>query len=54
MIFDHFKISDTDGTALDLSDLLKMKLRSDHVQSFDAEWDEAIIAMRKQLDDEAA
>ena len=43
MITKHFKISDTDGTVLDLSDLLKVELRNE---------DETIIAMRKHLDEE--
>ena len=43
MITKHFKISDTDGTVLDLSDILKVELRNE---------DETIIAMRKHLDEE--
>ena len=34
MIHDQFKISDTDGTVLDLSDLLNVKLRNDNLQPF--------------------
>ena len=50
MAFDHFKIRDMDGTVLDLSE--KQKLRNDTVQSFDTRWDDTVIAMRKQTDDE--
>ena len=35
MICDHFKISYTDGTVLDLSDHLRIELKNDSVQSFD-------------------
>ena len=35
MNFDRFKINDTDGTVLDLSNLLKIELKNDSVQSFD-------------------
>ena len=52
MTLDHFKISDTNGAVPDLSDLLKVDLRSDSAQSFDTRWDETGIAMRKQTDDE--
>ena len=33
MVFDHFKISDTDSTVLGLTHLLKVELRTDDVQS---------------------
>ena len=49
---DHFKISDTDGTVLDLSDYFKVELRNASQQSFDTQWDETIIAMRKYADEE--
>ena len=39
--------SDTDGTVLDLPDLLKVAPRRDTVLSFDPNRDETIIAMRK-------
>ena len=53
MICDHFKISYTDGTVLDLSDHLRIELKNDSVQSFDTKWDETIIPMNKQPDDES-
>ena len=49
MTYEHFKISNTDCTVLDISNLLKSELRSDSVQTFDSKWDETIIAMQKQL-----
>ena len=52
MVHDHFSISDTDGTLLDLSDLLNVELKSGSVQSFDTRWDETIIEMTKKTDDE--
>ena len=39
-------------TVLDLSDLLKVELRNDNAQSIDTKWDETIIVLRKQPDDE--
>ena len=52
MILKHFKISDTDRTVLYLSDFLNVWLRNDNLQSFDAKWDETIIAMRQHPDEE--
>ena len=46
MIYAHFMISDTDGTALEIHDLLKIEVRSVNVQTFDTKCDETIIAMR--------
>ena len=40
MIHDHFKSSKTDGTILGLSDVLKVELRHDHLQSFDTDENE--------------
>ena len=47
MIIEHFKTREPDGAVLDLSDLLTVELRNDNLQSFDTQWDETIIAMRK-------
>ena len=44
----NFKISDTDGTVLVLSDLLKGELRNVTVESFDGKRDETVNAMEKQ------
>ena len=32
--------------------ILKVELNNDHVHSFDTRWDETIIAIQKQLDEE--
>ena len=48
MIYDQFEISDTNGAVLDFSDLLKIELKNDNVQSFDTGWDEKIIAMTRK------
>ena len=50
MVHEHFKISDTDGTVLDISDLLIIELRVDSVQTFDTKWNETITATQKQPD----
>ena len=52
MIYDHFKVSDTDGTVLDLPDLVKVEIGNDTLQSFDTKWDETIVAMREHPDEE--
>ena len=40
VFYDQFKISDRDGADLDLSDVLKVDLKNDSVQSFDQRWEE--------------
>ena len=43
----HFRICDKDGTALNISDLLKVEHKGENVQPLDTKWDETIIAMQK-------
>ena len=52
MIYDYFKVSDTDESVLDLNDILKVEFKTDNIQSFNARWDENIIAIEKQPGDE--
>ena len=52
MIFEYFKFSDTDESVLDFDEILKVELKNDNVKSFDSRWDETIIAMKKQPDEE--
>ena len=52
MIQEYFKVSDTDESVLDLNELLKVELKNDNVQSFNTRWEQTIIAMKKQPDDE--
>ena len=52
MVFEHFKISATDGAVLPISDLLKVELKGDNMQPFDTKWDETVIVMQKQADEE--
>ena len=52
MIYEDFKVSDTDESVLDLSQILMVILRSDSAQSFNTRWDETIITMKKQSDEE--
>ena len=52
MIYQYFKVSDTDDSVLDLNEILKVELKNDNVQSFSTRWDETIIAMKKQPDEE--
>ena len=48
IIHEHIKISETDRTVLHIS----VELRTDYVHNVDTEWDETIIAVQKQPDDE--
>ena len=52
MIFQYFKVSDTDESVLDFSENLKVEWKNDKVQSFNTGWDETSKATKKQLDDE--
>ena len=52
MIYEHFKISDTDDAVLDTSDLPNIELRGDSVQTFHTKWDETASAMQKQSDEQ--
>ena len=52
MIYEYFKVSDTHESVLDLHEILKVELKDDNIPSFSTGWDETIIAMKKQADDE--
>ena len=52
MIYEYFKVSDTDESVLDLNDILKVEFKTDNIQSFNARWDENIIAIEEQPGDE--
>ena len=52
MIYEHFKISDTDDSVLDTSDLPNIELRCDSVQTLDTKWDETASAMQKKSDEQ--
>ena len=52
MVYEYFKVSDTDESFLDLNALLKDEWKHDYVQSFNTCWDETIITTKKQPDDE--
>ena len=52
MIYEYVKVSDEDESVLDFDEILKVELKNDNVQPFNARWDETIIAMKTQLDDE--
>ena len=50
MIYDlsFFKVSDTDESVFDLSEIFDVELKKDNKQSFNTRWDETIITMKKQ------
>ena len=52
MIYEYFKVSDTDESVLDLNDILKVEFKTDNIQSFNARWDENIFAIEEQPGDE--
>ena len=52
MINEYFKISDTHESVLDSDQILKVELKNDSVQSFNARWDEITIAMKMQPDED--
>ena len=51
MVYEYFKVSDTDESVLDLNEISKVELKNDSMQSFSTRWDETIVATRKQPDD---
>ena len=42
-----FKFSGTGQALLDFNDLLRVQLKNDNVQDFDAKWDEVLLSMKK-------
>ena len=52
MIYEYFKVRDTDESVLDLNVILQVELKNDNVLSFNTRWNETIISMKKQPDEE--
>ena len=52
MIYEDFKVSDTDESVLNLNEILKDELKNDNAQPFSTRWCEIRIAMKKQPDEE--
>ena len=52
MIYDYFKVSDTDESVFDFNEILKVELKTHNVQSIKTRWDETKIAMKRQPDEE--
>ena len=52
MMYENPKVSDRDESVLDLTEIVKVELENDNVQSLSTRCDETIIAMNKQSDDE--
>ena len=48
MIYEYFKVIDTDDSVLDLVEILMVELNNDNVLSFNTRWDETIIAVRTE------
>ena len=45
-------VSDTDESALNLNEILKVELKNANVQSSSTRWDQTTVAMKKQPDDD--
>ena len=52
IICEYFKVSDTDESVLDLNEILKVEMKNDNAQSFNTRWEETVIAMKYDPDDE--
>ena len=52
MTYEDFKVSDTDESVLDFNEILKVEFKKDNALSLNTRWDETIIAMQKQPDEE--
>ena len=52
MTYEDFKVSETDESVLDFNEILKVEFKKDNALSLNTRWDETIIAMQKQLDEE--
>ena len=52
MIYEYFKVYGTDNSELDLNEILKVELKNDNIQSSNTRWDETMIAMKMQFDEE--
>ena len=52
VIYHSFKVGDTETRALDLVDLMSVKLINDNLRAFDTRWDKIILGMVNQQDEE--
>ena len=47
MIYDHFRVTGTDDTVENYTDLFTIVLRNDDIQEFDSKWDGILLSMTK-------
>ena len=52
MIYEYFKVSDTDEAVSDNKEVFKVELKNANERSFNTRWGETMIAMKKQTDEE--
>ena len=52
MICECLKVSDTDESVLDLNEILKVDLKSENIQPLNTRWDETMISIQLQPDEE--
>ena len=45
MVYDHYKISETEGSLLEFQDLLKVTLKNDNLRGFHADWEHVLNGM---------
>ena len=52
MICEYFKVSETHESLLDVNAMLKVEVKKVNILPFNTRWDETIIAMKTQPDEE--
>ena len=52
MVYQHFRITETEGHIMDFQDLLSVKMYSDDLNGFFMEWESVLVNMKKVLDEE--
>ena len=45
MIYDHYRISETEGSLLELQDLLRVSLKGDNLRAFIGDWEHVLTGM---------
>ena len=53
MMYEHFKVSDTDESVLDLNEMSEVELENDHVLLSNKRPDETVLVMKKQPDEDS-
>ena len=51
MVYQHYRISETEGAVLDFRDLMEVKLRGDDLRRFMNDWEMTLTGMKKVPDE---